>query len=203
LPIVERLIQLDPLTPMYQSMPGYVWLMAGSFDKAITPFSHSYRLDPGNPIVALSYGQCLALNGQVNEALEVFDDLDGRARGGFMARLGQIYACALRKETAKALDWITPELESIASWDLFHSWNLAQCHALLGDGDRSLFWLERSISRGMLNYPLLVALDPFLEGIRATPRFQQLMTGVRQEWQRLLDAPSTGALPFAESSQIA
>jgi non-specific serine/threonine protein kinase len=198
LPIVERLIQLDPLTPMYQSMPGYVWMMAGSFDKAIRPFAHSYRLDPGNPIVALSYGQCLALDERVDEALRVFDDLNRRSSGGFMARLGQIYAHALRKETDQALSWMTPELESIASWDLFHSWNLAQCHALLGNQDRALDWIERSVTRGMLNYPLLVSLDPFLASIRDAPRFQALMAGVRQEWQTLLEAPSTVALPFTE-----
>jgi hypothetical protein len=97
-----------------------------------------------------------------------------------MARLGQIYACALRKQTAAAVAWITPELESIASWDLFHSWNLAQCHALLGNRDRGLDWLERSIARGMLNYPLLVSLDPFLEGLRDSARFVDLMAGVHQ-----------------------
>ena len=198
LPIVERLIQLDPLTPMYQCMPGYVWLMAGSFDKAIKPFAHSYRLDPGNPIVALSYGQCLALDEQVVEALAIFDDLNRRSPGGFMARLGQIYACALRKQTAEAVAWITPELESIASWDLFHSWNLAQCHSLLGNRDRGLDWLERSVSRGMLNYPLLVSLDPFLEGIRDSTRFSDLMASVRQQWQTLLESPSTVLLTVPE-----
>jgi TolB-like protein/tetratricopeptide (TPR) repeat protein len=200
LPIVERLIQLDPLTPMYQSMPGYVWLMAGSFDKAIKPFAHSYRLDPGNPIVALSYGQCLALNEQLDAALTVFDDLNRRSPGGFMARLGQIYACALRQRTDEAIAWITPELESIASWDLFHSWNLAQCHALLGNPNRGLDWLERSVARGMLNYPLLVSLDPFLESLRDSARFTDLMVVVRQQWQTLLESPSTVALTPSESS---
>jgi tetratricopeptide (TPR) repeat protein len=193
MPIVARLLELDPLTPMYQSLPGYLWLMAGSFDRAMTPFAKSYDMDPGNPIVSLSYGQCLALNEHVPAAIEVFDDLQRRTPGGFMARLGQLYKCALLKQPEQARDWFNPELEAIASRDLYHSWNLAQCFALLGEHDRALFWLQRSVERGMLNYPLLVALDPFVAPIRETPGFDTLMGTVRAQWEAFINEPATRA----------
>jgi non-specific serine/threonine protein kinase len=190
LPIVDRLLELDPLTPMYQSMPGYLSMMAGSFDKALTPFARSYARDPGNPVVALSYGQCLALNERVAEAIEVFDELQRRTPGGFMARLGQLYTCALGRHPEGARQWITPDLESIASWDLYHAWNLAQCYALLGSRDEALTWLRRSVERGMLNYPLLDSLDPFVASIRGSTAFETLMRQVRDQWEGLLDEPS-------------
>ena len=191
MPIVMRLLELDPLTPMYQSLPGYLWLMAGSFDRAMTPFARSYDMDPGNPLVGLSYGQCLALNEHLPAAIEVFDDLQRRTPGGFMARLGQLYKCALLKEPDQARMWITPELEAIASWDLYHSWNLAQCLALLGEHQRALIWLQRSVDRGLLNYPLLVALDPFLASLKRTPGFDSLMSTVRVRWESVISDPAT------------
>jgi eukaryotic-like serine/threonine-protein kinase len=193
MPIVTRLLELDPLTPMYQSLPGYLWLMAGSFDRAMTPFAKSYDMDPGNPLVGLSYGQCLALNEHVPAAIEVFDDLQRRTPGAFMARLGQLYKCALLKQPDQARIWVTPEVEAIASWDLYHSWNLAQCFALLGEHQRALFWLQRSVERGMLNYPLLVALDPFVASIRETPGYDALMKAVRLQWETFVNDPTTKA----------
>jgi eukaryotic-like serine/threonine-protein kinase len=193
-PIVDRLLELDPLTPMYQSLPGYLWLMTGSFDKAITPFAKSYGMDPGNPLVALSYGQCLALNERLDAAVEVFDDLQRRTPDGFMARLGQLYKAALLKQPEHARAWITPEVEAIAGWDLYHSWNLAECFALLGETQAALDWLGRAIDRGMLNYPLLVALDPFLESIRTAPAFSALMTNVRAQWEAFISEPTAGTV---------
>ena len=135
-PLVTRLLELDPLTPMYQSLPGYLHLMAGSFERAAEPFARSIAMDPGNPLVALSYGQALAINDHAAEAIDVFDDLQGRSPDGFMSRIGQLYKCALLGRASEAARWTSPELETIADWTLYHAWNLAECFALLGDRDR-------------------------------------------------------------------
>ena len=192
MPYVTRLLELDPLMPMYQALPGYLFLMAGSFDNALTPIRRSYQMDPGNPIVALSYGQCLALNGQSAEAITVFDDLQRRMPGAFMSRLGQLYKCALVNDAAGAPAWVTEEVEAIAEWDMYHAWNLAECFALLGEGARALHWLAKAVERGLLNYPLLAHLDPFLENVRSDPAFTTLMTDVRQQWEEFSTALPAG-----------
>lgn len=184
-PCVTRLLELDPVTPMYQSMPGILAMMAGSFDEGIGPLATSFRLDPGNPLVGLCYGQCLGLDGRVTEANEVFDELQGRFPDTFLARLGQLYRCALLGRGNELSRWITADVEAIADWDLYHAWNLAECFGLLGDADSSLRWLTRATERGMLNYPLLSHLDPFLERVRSLPRFERIMAGVRRQWEEL------------------
>jgi tetratricopeptide (TPR) repeat protein len=189
--VVHRLLDLDPLTPMYQGIPGYVYLMGGTFEKALAPFERSYDMDQGNPMIALSYGQCLALNERTQPAIEIFDALQRAVPDSFMARIGQLYKFALVGDSAAAARSVSPDVETIADWDLYHSWNLAQGFALLGDADRAFHWLERSITRGMLNYPLLSALDPFLESIRQTPRFQSLMADVRVQWESATDEAIT------------
>jgi non-specific serine/threonine protein kinase len=192
MPYVTRLLELDPLMPMYQALPGYLFLMAGSFDNALTPIRRSYQMDPGNPIVALSYGQCLALNGQSAEAIVVFDDLERRMPGAFMSRLGQLYKYALLNDTADALACVTEEVEGIAEWDMYHAWNLAEGFALLGERPRALHWLAKAVERGLLNYPLLAHLDPFLENVRSDPAFTSLMANVRQQWEEFSTALPAG-----------
>ena len=185
IPYVTRLLELDPVTPMYQAMPGFLAMMAGSFEEALAPLRGSFRLDPGNPLVGLCYGQCLGLNGQVSDANEMFDELQRNFPDTFLARLGQLYKCALLGNVHETSRWMTGEVEAIADWDMYHSWNLAECFALLGDAETSLRWLTRATERGMLNYPLLSRLDPFLERLRGRPGFESLMTGVRQQWEQL------------------
>jgi eukaryotic-like serine/threonine-protein kinase len=182
--IVKRLLDLDPLTPMYQGIPGYLYLMTGAFEKALGPFACSYEMDSGNPLIALSYGQSLALNERAEDAIKIFDELQRRTPGAFMARLGQLYKSALLNKPEEAGTWMNAEVAAIAEWDLYHAWNLAQCFALLGDRDRALHWLTRSVERGMLNYPLLATLDPFLEHIRHTDGFAAIIKDVRQQWEK-------------------
>ena len=58
-----------------------------------------------------------------------------------------------------------------------------QCCALVGELDESLDWLERAVSRGFINYPLLSSSDPFLAALRDQERFQELMEDVHQQWE--------------------
>jgi hypothetical protein len=45
-------------------------------------------------------------------------------------------------------------------------------------------WLDRTIGRGMIIYPVFSEHDLYLENIRGTARFDQAMARVRREWER-------------------
>jgi hypothetical protein len=80
---------------------------------------------------------------------------------------------------------VTPEVEAVADWDLYHAWNLAECYALVKNEDKALYWLARATSRGFLNYPLVAKLDPFLANIRTLPRFAAIEKDVKKQWEEL------------------
>ena len=185
MPWVKRLLELNPLTPMYQSLPGILSLMAGAFDEATAPLSASWQMDPGNPLVALCYGQSLALNQMTTPAIEVFDVLWGSFPGSVLAQLGQAYKYALRGCPVEVGESITADVEAVAEWDLYHAWNLAECYALVGDVDKALYWIARATSRGFLNYPLVASLNPFLAKIRPDPRFKAIEEDVKRQWEEL------------------
>jgi hypothetical protein len=53
---------------------------------------------------------------------------------------------------------------------------------LIDEKERALDWLERDVDLGMINYPLMNELDPFLKNIRGEERFRKLMARVKKEW---------------------
>ena len=54
----------------------------------------------------------------------------------------------------------------------------------VGAKEEVLLWLERTIERGMINYPFLCEHDRCLDNIRSDARSGRVMTQARREWER-------------------
>ena len=183
IPMVKRLLEIDPLTPSYQCLPGILALAAGEFSRALEPFEKSLQMDPINPMVRFCYAHVLALNRRLDEAIRVFDALNRELPNNFFAKLGRFYTQALANDRIGALESATAELLSTAGADPHYAWNVAQCYALIDEKTEGIDWLERAISLGFINYPLLSRLDPFVESLRAEARFEALMQRARDRWE--------------------
>lgn len=75
-------------------------------------------------------------------------------------------------EDTRTFYWKDPDL----------AWLVADAYALHGDKDETLRWLERTVERDWINYPLWQN-DPLLESVRGEERFQQLMEEVKHKWE--------------------
>ena len=117
-------------------------------------------------------------------ATTVFDDLWRLAQGSVLAQLGQAYKHALNGNPAGVAGCITTEVISVAEGDPYHAWNVAECYALIDNADQALHWLDRAVSRGFVNYPLIAELDPFLASVRRDPRFASLRQSVKGKWEQ-------------------
>ncbi|HEV8177655.1 MAG TPA: tetratricopeptide repeat protein, partial [Gemmatimonadales bacterium] len=182
-PLVARLLRIDPLTAFYQMLPGFLALMEGDFARAGEPFRHSCDLDPTNPIVRLTYGQILAMNGQSDGALEAFDLLVRDMPDTLFAELGIFYKLALSLQRQGARHIMPDELKAAAWQDMEYSWCMAQCYALSGEAAEALRWLTNAVSQNFWNYPLLSDRDPLLASLHGSPEFETLMNDVRQKWE--------------------
>jgi hypothetical protein len=89
-----------------------------------------------------------------------------------------------RADRAEVLRLADGPHRQTAAWDVEVPWLLAVAHATVGVHDEALFWLERAIERGMINYPFLSKHDRYLDNIRGDARFGQLMDRVQREWER-------------------
>lgn len=178
----QRLIDVDPLTPIWQIVPGIVATHSGEFGRALAPFERALQADPQNPMLQLAYGQLLALNGRTGEAIAYLEALSS-AGENFFAQLGAFYGHALRGDKDAALMSVSEELKNAAKVDLNYAWVMAQAFALIDEIQLALEWLNIAVERGFINFPLLHHLDPFLEKVRGEPDFAQLMQTTRERWE--------------------
>jgi hypothetical protein len=95
---------------------------------------------------------------------------------------------AWRLDRAEVLRLADGPYRQAAAWDAEIPWLLASAHAAVGLREEALFWLDRAIDRGMINYPFLAVFDRNLENIRGDRRFAAAMDRVRREWERFDEA---------------
>jgi eukaryotic-like serine/threonine-protein kinase len=183
IPMAAKLLEIDPLTPSYQCLPGLLALMAGEFARAPEPFEKSLKMDPTNPMVRFCYAHVLALNHRMEEFQKVLDGLHRELPDNFFAKLGQFYQHALAGNRPGLLEHATEELLNTAGSDPHYCWNLAQGYALVNEKQQALTLLEQAVSLGFINYPLLSRMDPFLENLRSEPGFEALMQKTKQRWE--------------------
>ena len=184
-PWMKRLLEIDPLTPLYQVLPGVLAQMDGNFDEASQLLQKGYTKNLENPGVRLVYGQSLAMCGRNEDGFAVFDALVYDMPESPFAHVGDFYRRALRGERGAAAEAVSEETKKVLRTDLQYSWMLSQCYALIGDNNEGMSWLTNAVERGFVNFPLLANTDPLLTGMRGEPEFAVLMTSVEQRWKAL------------------
>jgi tetratricopeptide (TPR) repeat protein len=112
-------------------------------------------------------------------ALEKFPDepLLISLQGMLHARRGQIGA---------ALDCVRKALDfPIAFGHAHHTYHQIACiYAVLGENEKAMAWLEKSIDNGNPCWPFF-RIDPYLENLRPEPRFQQSIAALEREFMGL------------------
>jgi len=93
---------------------------------------------------------------------------------------------ARRGEADLAMDCVRRALDSPRSFGhTHHTWyNIACVYAVLGDTDKAMAWLERSVDTGFPCWPFF-RIDPHLENLREEPAFMRLVADLEQTYAAL------------------
>ena len=183
-PLIERLIAVDPLTPLNRCMPGFADIMEGNFAAAVGPYRQMFEMDPGNPMARLFYIWVLILNRRTEAVGAILETFPVEVRDTLPARLAFFLAHALAGNAEGVNATVTPDIEAVATASDLFPRMLAQGYALAGVPERALHWLDIAVGRGFINYPFLARYDPFTQTLRTDPRFLQLMEIARDRWER-------------------
>ena len=91
--------------------------------------------------------------------------------------------CARRHESSAALDCVRRALDLPRSFGHTHHtyYQIACVHAVLGDTDKAMAWLERSVDTGFACWPFF-QLDPHLESLRGNTDFKRLVADLEQKY---------------------
>ncbi|HEX4685044.1 MAG TPA: tetratricopeptide repeat protein [Gemmatimonadaceae bacterium] len=191
-PLIERLVRIDPLTPLTQCMPAWAAMAGGDFAAAVAPYRKMYDMDPGNPMARLFYVLVLLYDAQSGARTEppdvsrvdaVLDGFSADVRDTPPAWLARFLATAVTTRDRDALPPLTAEMDAVARSSDVLARMLAGGYAIVGAVDEAVTWLEVAVARGFINYPFLAMHDPLLEPARRTPAFERLMADVRRRWE--------------------
>ena len=177
---VERLIAVDPVTPIFQLTPGTMAWFRGDYQRAWALWSERHEDVLANPVMLLIYGHLAVLTGRNDEGERILTDLARLVPNHPISRLGVVYQRAFTGDREQVIALLTPDLIGALEGDPQYCWFLAQCYALVQEIDPGIRWVEAAVSRGFLNYDLLATLDPFLTNLREDQRFAALMRDVRR-----------------------
>jgi len=166
----HRAEELDPLSPAIHSDVGGILLQAHQYDAAIAQYRKALELDPAFPWALNELGLAYLGNGKNDEALATLRKALEVVPGDAEVLANLATACALsgrRDEAREILRRMTTPATGERS--PFH---IALVHAVLGDRDAALQWLDRVHWNSRALFGALS--DPRLASLRSDPRFARV-----------------------------
>jgi TolB-like protein/Tfp pilus assembly protein PilF len=93
---------------------------------------------------------------------------------------------ARRHQTGSAIDCVRKALDSPRSFGHTHHtyYQIACVYAVLGETDKAMAWLERSVDTGFACWPFF-QVDPHLESLREEPEFKRLVGDLERKYASL------------------
>lgn len=183
-PLIDRLLAIDPLTPVTRCMPAWADVLDGRFAAAIGPYRQMFEMDPANPMARLFYAWVLMLNHRADLLAEIVGTFPPEVRQTVPGQITQFLEHALAGEADAAHRAMSPEIAAAATAADVFPRMLAQGYALAGMADQAIHWLNIAVDRGFINYPYLSQHDPFFSRLRNDRRVADLLESVRERWSR-------------------
>jgi tetratricopeptide (TPR) repeat protein len=179
----RRISQLNPTLLQPHWMHARIVLYEGRAEEAEQEMRELVAKNPDSMKGQAYLGAILYYEGRLDEAKPYLDrgvELS-RDSGDDSPRLLAAFLYAARGQREK----VDPQLlkyspEEIIDGDSAY-WQ-GGIHALLGDRQLALAFLERTAALGDVNYPWFER-DKNYDSLRSDPQYQSIMTGIRQRWQ--------------------
>jgi TolB-like protein/predicted Ser/Thr protein kinase len=164
----------------------YIHLYGGDFARAEEAAAALLRESPGNffacgygPQPPLMTGDLALAEQRLAAGLKLYP-----AEPLLLSLQGMLHA--RRKETAAALECVRKALDfPITVGHAHHTYYQVACvHAVLGETEKAMAWLERSVDTGNPCWPFF-RLDPHLENLRHEPAFIRLVADLENKYSAI------------------
>jgi len=193
LAVANRLVAIDPLTPMNLFGIAAAHWADANFAQALAVFDDIQRREPAVRFTNLMRMCMLVRLGRIDDACKAAEATVAENAEDAFAKLTTAFRHALLGERelfmATMAGYVLPTF-----WDdaEIPEWG-AGWLALVGENEKALELLEHWVDRGSINYPMLAHGDPLLANLRGEPRFQRLLDRIRPEWEAFVPRFQVGA----------
>jgi len=170
----KRVLDIDPLSVLYNRNVALALYFARQYDEAIKQSRKTLELEPGMPTAYRWLAKSYEQKGRQDEAVEAW-----LKTGQFTAH-GPEAGAALREAYAasgwkgfwrKAIDLKKARIKQV-NVDLY---GLAESYAKLGDKDQAFAWLEKAYEQNDRRLRMWLNCDPFWDDLRSDPRYADLV----------------------------
>lgn len=177
LALVQKLVSIDPLTPMNYIMRGSFFI-DGKMEEGLPDFIKAYEMDPYSPIsqwmLACGYFWCR----QNEKAYAMVDRLAAVAPDWSYTRQILFLKYGVMGDKEKALTYASPELIEEAKGDYHFAFHLSECYAVIGEQEKALDLLSFAM---VVFFPYRFLMkDPLLFNLHDEPRFKDLIEDAKQ-----------------------
>ncbi len=195
--VLTRLVEMDPLTASNHCLLGMSFLLGGDAPAGLPSHRRAVELDPRSTICRVCAGVALVAAGRDAEAAGHFEWLEQQPADNALAMVAVRFRRGLTGDRAAVLSPPSAAERAVAESDEYWTYLMAGAYALVGETDHALSWLEHAVAvRGWVDHVYFTRHDRFLESLRPSRRFQELMGSARERYQRFTDdgtpAPSGG-----------
>jgi tetratricopeptide (TPR) repeat protein len=170
-----KLARLDPAARVVASYNrARVFMYQHRHDDALLELEQGARVEPHHPLIRTFQAVVLGRSGQAEEAVRILREVlaEHPTMDGIRPLLAQ--QLIMRGDAEAAREQLTDRVREAADADHDIAYWLATTHAMLGERDQALHWLDRAIDLGNENRTWFES-DPKWEALREDPRFVALM----------------------------
>lgn len=167
---------LDPFSLIVHTNIGWIHYYARRYGAAIETLERAVALDPAYPQARWRLAVALgAARRDADARAHTEEALRLTKRSSSALALAALIA-AMGGRTADARSLLA-EYEDRARREYVSPGTIAGVHAFLGDRDRAIEWMERSL-REQSNAAVYFAVEPWAEPLRGDPRYQTILARV-------------------------
>ena len=173
-------IRLDPLSIQTRKRVPYIHFLARRYDEAITEYRKLIDVAPDFIPAQRELGLAYEQKQKYEEALRQFQKAsampENYAPTMLRADLGHLYAVWGKRTEAQR---VLTELLKQAEQSFVSSYDIAVIYAGLNESEQAFRWLDKAIVQRPF-WLCWLKVDPRLDGLRADPRFRDLLRRIGQ-----------------------
>jgi len=188
----EAACQLDPSAMVIRGNATWVLYLARRMEQALAECRTLRTIDPSSAYAAFSHGLVCAQSGHAHEAIAAYRDGLRLSNQQSLYSVMLAYALAVGGEHDEARA-ILADLHRREEKEFIWPLGMAFAYAHLGEESKALDYLETAYEE-RVGWMLMLRLEPALDVLRETPRFQSLVQkiGPKQALQTLPSAHVSG-----------
>ncbi len=175
--MARKLIESEPLFWPPRYLLGELLREQGKTAEAVREHEEVLGLDPQNSTVLRSLARAYLDAGNLPKAWQTLQRLRPGDAPNFRVRMAKAQLHAVEGKRALALKEMDEEVLKYADLYPFAALDAAEVYAVLGETDRAIEWVDRTVRKGDDRAHWL-RIDPLLANVRQHPRFKQILNSM-------------------------